>query len=142
MKFTRLAGSLVTLLMLGCATGVEGVVRDADTNQPIPGAMVQIGDESTATDSRGFYKLDASSDDRRPQVFHVAAPGYMARSEERVLTGNPDPATIDFNLQPSNRERLRTGEPRPEDQQPQRGPDARQAPDNNDNYNNNRSHKP
>ncbi len=114
MRFNLITGGCAALLasffLSGCATDVNGVVRDSETNQPIAGAVVQIGEESTATDSEGFYSLKADGDDDDPQKFHVAAPGYMAVSDVRILDSENEPAKIDFNLRATQAERTRNGE--------------------------------
>lgn len=114
MKFDMITGGcaalVASLFFAGCATDVNGVVRDSETNQPIAGAVVQIGEESTATDSEGFYTLKADGDDDDPQRFHVAAPGYMAVSDVRILDSENEPAKIDFNLRATQAERERNGE--------------------------------
>ncbi len=114
MKFHSMTGGCAALLasffLSGCATDVNGVVRDSETNRPIAGAVVQISEETTATDSEGYYTLEADGDDDDPQKFHVAAPGYMAVSDVRILDSENEPAKIDFNLRATQAERERTGE--------------------------------
>ncbi len=114
MKFNSITGGcaalVASLFFAGCATDVNGVVRDSETNQPIAGAVVQIGEESTATDSEGYYTLKADGDDDDPQKFHVQAPGYMAVSDVRILDSENEPAKIDFNLRATQAERERSGE--------------------------------
>lgn len=104
------AALLASFFLSGCATDVTGVVRDSETNRPIPGATVRIGEESTATDSEGYYALEADGDDDDPQKFHVAAPGYMSVSDVRILDDENEPAKIDFNLRATQEERERSGE--------------------------------
>lgn len=104
------AALVASLFLSGCATDVNGVVRDSETNQPIPGATVRIGEESTSTDSEGYYSLEADGDDDDPQKFHVAAPGYMSVSDVRILDDENEPAKIDFNLRATQAQRKLSGE--------------------------------
>ncbi|MEZ6185479.1 MAG: carboxypeptidase-like regulatory domain-containing protein [Planctomycetota bacterium] len=85
------------LFACGCSTTLKGTVTDAKTQQPLPGATVRVGEETTTTDSEGFYVLDADDDDE-PQQLHVQAPGYAAKSERRVIRDEPDPAFVNFEL--------------------------------------------
>lgn len=91
------------LFACGCSTTLKGTVTDAKTQKPLPGATVRVGEETTTTDSEGFYVLEADDDDE-PQQLHVQAPGYAGKSERRVIRDEPDPAFVNFELQPDGEE--------------------------------------
>lgn len=93
--------AFASLALFGCATDVNGVVRDATTLEPIEGATVRIGDESAVTDEQGYYSLDVDEDDD-PQTFRVEAVGYSDVADERRVTGDVNPAYVDFNLRPAD----------------------------------------
>ena len=93
--------AFASLALFGCATDVNGVVRDATTLEPIEGATVCIGDESATTDEQGYYSLDVDEDDA-PQTFRVEAVGYSDVADERRVTGDVNPAYVDFNLRPAD----------------------------------------
>lgn len=94
---------LAPLLAAGCAVDdidVKGVVRDAETLRPIPGAAVTIGEDTAFTDSYGFYEMDVDADDDDPYRVTVNAEGYESVSDKRLIGDDPDPAHVDFNLHP------------------------------------------
>lgn len=94
---------LAPFMLLGCAVDdidVKGVVRDAETLKPIPGAAVTIGEDTAFTDSYGFYDMDVDADDDDPYRVTVQADGYEAVSDKRLIADEPDPAHVDFNLRP------------------------------------------
>jgi hypothetical protein len=93
--------AFASLALFGCATDVNGVVRDATTLEPIEGATVRIGDEAATTDEQGYYSLDVDEDDD-PQTFRVEAVGYSDVADERRVTGDVNPAYVDFNLRPAD----------------------------------------
>jgi hypothetical protein len=91
--------SLACALLLGCdSVDVAGVVRDESTQRPISGATVRIGDDTTSTDSSGFYHMTVDADDDDAQRVNIQAPGYMAVSDVRLIDEDVDPARIDFDL--------------------------------------------
>ena len=67
----------------------------------IEGATVRIGDEAATTDEQGYYSLDVDEDDD-PQTFRVEAVGYSDVADERRVTGDVNPAYVDFNLRPAD----------------------------------------
>lgn len=106
MKLRGLIGAGLVLGLAGCASEiqVEGVVRDAETGNPIPGAVVHVGEEGQPVDESGRFeveKIDAWSGQSLP--VYVTAPGYKAVKyirpvwdEERFvleLRKSPEPDT-------------------------------------------------
>jgi len=73
---------------------VFGVVRDASTNQPLPGASVATGGLSASTDGAGFYHLAGLGG---LVSLTWSKPGYAARTEQltfdvqRDVTLTPQP---------------------------------------------------
>lgn len=89
------------LALAGCANvEVRGLVRDSQTQEPVPGATVRIGDRITATDSSGAFVMDVDSDDD-PQRVDVSAPNYAAQIDHRPIREEPDPYYMTFDLQPA-----------------------------------------
>jgi len=85
--------ALVAVTLVGSAC-VWGVVRDADTGSPIPGAEVKFGDSlgstgRTTTGENGAYLFDASRGNPVPgpgqATFDVCAPGYETLTEQREV---------------------------------------------------------
>lgn len=96
----RLCGALAVVFAAGCsAIDVKGVVREEGTGQPLPGAAVMIGDESTTTDIRGFYHLEVDENDGEPQNMHVQKAGYNAFSEQVSFDEDADEILQDIELQ-------------------------------------------
>lgn len=94
--------SLLSLVLMGagCAdVEVRGVVRDKETQAPLQGATVRIGEYITTTDSDGVYSMDVDSDDDPVRV-HVDAPTYAAQTDMRPFRDDPDPLYLSFDLEP------------------------------------------
>ena len=91
---------LIGTIVAGCG-GVEvsGIVRDRDTGEPLPGAIVGIGDQVTRTDPGGNYALEVDiDDDERPVRAFANAPGYRASTEFMGAQGDRDEMYRDFEL--------------------------------------------
>ncbi len=78
---------------------LSGVVRDAETGQPIPGATVTSGEGQSITDSKGHYALTATATTRLQ--LEVTALGYMwappyvvTRRDKHVMSGR---FTVNFS---------------------------------------------
>ncbi|MHB0859193.1 MAG: putative glycoside hydrolase [Anaerolineae bacterium] len=68
-----------TLVLAGCrqkASIVQGEVRDARTNQPLPGALVRVADQVIETPRSGKFRLEVAVGAHR---IEVAAPGYVTQ---------------------------------------------------------------
>lgn len=90
----------LVLMFAGCAdVEVRGVVRDKETQAPLQGATVRIGEYITTTDSDGVYTLDVDSDDDPVRV-HVDAPTYAGQTDMRPFRDDPDPLYLSFDLEP------------------------------------------
>ena len=90
----------LALSVAGCsAIDVKGIVRDERTGEPLPGAAVQIGDESTTTDLTGYYELEVSENDGDPQSVNVSKAGYSGFSEQVSFDEGADEVFQDIELQ-------------------------------------------
>lgn len=90
----------VGAVVAGCG-GVEvsGIVRDRDTGDPLPGAIVGIGDQVTRTDPGGNYALEVDiDDDERPVRAFANAPGYRSSTEFMGAQDDRDELYRDFEL--------------------------------------------
>jgi hypothetical protein len=96
----RLCGAFALMFaMAGCsAIDVKGIVREEGTGVPLPGAAVMIGDESTTTDTRGFYHLEVDENDGDPQRMHVQKAGYGAFAEQVSFDEGADEILQDIEL--------------------------------------------
>mgnify|MGYP001279360952 CR=1 FL=1 len=101
------------LVVGGCADiDVRGVVRDQETQEPIQGATVRIGEAITTTDSAGVYEMDVDADED-PTRIHVSAPNYVAQTDMRPVRDDPDPLYLSFelmSLQTAQREQQKKAE--------------------------------
>jgi uncharacterized membrane protein len=89
----------LALGVAGCsAIDVKGIVRDDKTGEPLPGAAVQIGDETTRTDLTGYYELEVSENDGDPQAVHVTKAGYSGFSEQVAFDEDADEVFQDIEL--------------------------------------------
>src|SRR4030042_5281647 len=83
-----LLGAAVAFLLSGC---LWGVVRDADTGDPIGGATVSYTDsngdtDSTTTGASGLYSFDQADGPypaSGPVGFEISAPGYAPQTRRR-----------------------------------------------------------
>ncbi len=90
---------LLSLLLTACAgVDVQGVVRDAETDDPVSGATVRIGDDQTTTDPQGYYDFEVDDDDEAQRVA-VSAPGYQTHTELTTIRDEPKNLVMDFQLQ-------------------------------------------
>jgi len=89
---------LATLALLGAlllpasATALAGKVADAESGQPIAGALITVGDEVVRSDARGVFRVDAAA-----SLLGVRAAGYR-RAEQAVKPG--DGAPLEIRLAP------------------------------------------
>lgn len=67
------------MLVSGCGSTVQGVVRDKPTGNPIASANVTIDRESALTNAMGIYEVDVSLNPS--SVISVNAPGYFLYTE-------------------------------------------------------------
>lgn len=58
------------------SAGLQGTVVDS-ANNPIPGANVVVGSQSTLTDNNGFFKFSIASLDRNASTIVVTKPGFL-----------------------------------------------------------------
>lgn len=73
----RVLGVVAALALAGCGgVQVRGVVRDEATGQPLPGAAVRVGSETTTSDLRGFYEVEVDPHRGRPQLVTAHKAGY------------------------------------------------------------------
>ena len=77
-------------------TRMIGVVKDAKTLQPIPGATVWVGNKQQITNEKGIFVLAVPSSPQKKIL--IGSAGY--KSFEQVL-GSSSNDTIQFSLQPS-----------------------------------------
>jgi hypothetical protein len=77
-----LAGAL--LLAAGAQAACLGKVVDAETKEPIPGAIVTLGEEVAHTGSDGAFQIDTPGDTLR-----LRAPGYARRDFATANLTNP-----------------------------------------------------
>lgn len=93
------AAALVTVVLAGCGgTEVKGIIRDEDSGEPLPGAIVRMGDESTRTGPGGFYELEVDVDDDEPAQVMVGAPGYEPKSMLVTIDDDNDIVYSDIEL--------------------------------------------
>ncbi|MCF7796564.1 MAG: carboxypeptidase regulatory-like domain-containing protein [Candidatus Marinimicrobia bacterium] len=80
-------------------SAVEGYVYNNDTNAPIPGAEVNVGNEtwgnSTSTDENGYYHMDVPNGDL---WIGATAPGYLPEWDEIYVYN--ESVQWDFYLSP------------------------------------------
>lgn len=79
--FKSAVGALaLTLLCLGntSAQSIKGIVKDNLTNEPLPGATIQVqsGKQGAATDAEGRFTVNASKGD----VLLVSYVGYNPKT--------------------------------------------------------------
>jgi hypothetical protein len=79
------------------SSSISGQVRRADNQQPIEGAVITAGINSTASNAQGYYTLSIL-----PGVYAVAvsAPGYLPYSIAGVTVANGQNTPLDVNLAP------------------------------------------
>jgi len=82
-----------TLNLSMIAGAVQGVVRDAETNEPIPQATIYIGDSVSRADDTGQFKLNATMEDNTPLI--VKAAGYQLGHAQLNRTGIQQPVNLD-----------------------------------------------
>lgn len=110
--WTQLVAGLGALALTACAgVDVQGVVRDAETDDPISGATVRIGEEETTTDRQGYYDFRVDSQ-KEAQRVAVSAPGYDTHTELTTIRDEPDEIVMDFQL---DGQRQRAAQQRPAD---------------------------
>jgi hypothetical protein len=100
------AAALLTVVLVGCGgTEVRGYVREEGTGEPLRGATVSVGGESTQTDASGFYELEA--DIEQPARLEVQAPGY---EQKNLIVSDEGLDTIisDVELAKESQERQQT----------------------------------
>lgn len=68
---------------------IHGTVRDNETNEGIPGAIIKVGDDGAVTDVDGKYTINASS-----QSMDVSALGYV----HQAVRLSPGQATVETTL--------------------------------------------
>ncbi|MGV3585753.1 MAG: TonB-dependent receptor [Adhaeribacter sp.] len=76
---------------------VTGKITDAQTQQPLIGATVKLGEFGTTSDAQGFYKL--TNIPAGSQTLVVSYIGYSV--DKRTLTVEQD-ITLDINLRPTS----------------------------------------
>lgn len=97
-------GRLLIPALIGTVAGcggveVSGIVRDRETGEPLPGAIVGIGDAVTRTDGGGNYELEVDlDDDDRPVRAFANAPGYQSSTEFMGSHDDRDEVYRDFEL--------------------------------------------
>jgi uncharacterized protein YceK len=80
MKTLTILSALVAALILsGCGSVVQGVVRDKPTGNPVASANVTIDDETAITNAMGVYEVNVSV--KPSSVLSVNAPGYFIYTE-------------------------------------------------------------
>lgn len=100
-----LCAAALALGLGGCsAIDVKGIVRDEDTGEPLPGAAVRIGDESTTTDLTGYYELEVDEEDGEPQQVHVTKSGYTGFAEQVAFDEDADEVFQDVELKKADRD--------------------------------------
>jgi hypothetical protein len=69
---------------------VQGVVRDGDTSQPVPGAILYVGDQILDADDSGFYRIAELASDLQ---ITIKAPGFRKATFSLAAgtTGLPSP---------------------------------------------------
>jgi len=84
---------------------LQGVVRDASSGQPVPGAILYVGDGILDADDSGFYRIPELPDDLQ---FTIKAPGFrkatLSLDAEAVRCAQdppaPGPPCLDLRLTP------------------------------------------
>lgn len=93
------AAALLSVVLAGCGgTEVKGIIRDEDSGEPLPGAIVRMGDESTRTGPGGFYELEVDVDDDEPAQVMVGAPGYEPKAMLVTIDDDNDIVYSDIEL--------------------------------------------
>lgn len=94
-RFSILTGLLVVALTSSVTAQITGVVRDAETDDPIENAIVsvQASDIQTSTNVTGDFELDVTAGSRRVVV--AGAKGYFYDSSEVS-----SPAHLELRLDP------------------------------------------
>ena len=101
--FLTILGFATALLASGC---MWGIVRDADTGAPVPGAEVRVTDSNgvtrfTTTNSSGRYVFDQANGQAPaagPLIIEAAGPGYRSKMWEWVVEYNDNPNASLLNL--------------------------------------------
>ncbi len=102
-EMTRLlvAGGVVTLLVLdqASAQALTGTIRDAETDEPLPGATVYVPtlQRGTISDEQGAYRLAFSRAGTHRVVYSFI--GYQ--NERRTVTIGDEPLLLDVALAPT-----------------------------------------
>jgi hypothetical protein len=87
------AAALLSVVLAGCGgTEIKGIVRDEESGEPLPGAIVRVGDETTRTGVGGFYDLEVDVDDDEPAQMSIGAPGYAPKS--MIMSIDEDQETV------------------------------------------------
>ncbi len=81
--------------------GIEGTVKDSDTNEPLAGVTILIANQDTETDSSGYYELDEIP--AGEQTFNASKDGYKDY-EETVVIPADGTKEYDFEMQPEDSE--------------------------------------
>jgi iron complex outermembrane receptor protein len=94
------AGILFCILFISIqclpAQTLDGLVRDAITQEALPGVRVKVGSKGTLTDTSGRYSIPADSG---TQIVSISYPGYdSVRLEVQLKAG--EVLNRDFALQP------------------------------------------
>ncbi|MAE87781.1 MAG: hypothetical protein CMB80_33915 [Flammeovirgaceae bacterium] len=76
LKFDRLSGNIITVspkIKPQSIVSISGVVIDAQNNDPIPFAFIQLGDQVASSDFNGYFTLTTSiSSDSILQISHIS----------------------------------------------------------------------
>ena len=86
MQWIRLGWLILfgTLLLTTAAHAYDGKVIDAQTKEPIEGAVVLLGEQSVRTGKDGAFHLEGSG-----ETLRLRAPGYTRRELPIAELGNP-----------------------------------------------------
>ena len=96
MKFLSLTAlMLLTTFISNAQFAVSGIVRDADTSEPLPGANVFLGERAKATDELGKFTFDNLS--KGTYLLKITFVGYNAY-EKRLIVN--DDTEFEVTLQP------------------------------------------
>lgn len=96
---SSLMAALLSVALAGCGgTEIKGIIRDEESGQALPGAVVRVADETTRTGEGGFYELDVDLDDDEPAQVTVNAPGYEPRSMMVSFDEDQDTVYSDVGL--------------------------------------------
>jgi len=92
--FVRYMAIDIDMSSLG-GTGVTGLVRRADNQQPLANAVVTDGVESTSTNAQGIYNLYLE-----PGIYNITAssPGFAPSTATNVSVSEGFTITVDFSL--------------------------------------------